>query len=222
MKNLCFSSNVLPFRCQDAVTLEREFTSGGVIASVHSPRSAVAWIEAHYDDPLLEQLRSRDFDGPMAVQLSGDESALAIFGSIADALAPQITQALADFSRFAVMVRSAVDNPIIGFVPNAQTQEEMRVSVEREHNAAHLRGGAADDSDADADDDQPQPEWEGKYHNATVDLRLKMTQSAAYDVNISSYIKVGCRNWLCFHSYVPYYSSRDGHWILRYFPLNQK
>ncbi|KAJ7110956.1 caspase domain-containing protein [Mycena epipterygia] len=182
------STVMLPIRPPDVRTLQTELTAGGVIVSVHSPRSAVAWVEAHYHDPLLEQLRSRGFDGPMAVQLSTTESALAIFGSIADALVPEIARVLVDISGFAVMVRSAVDNPMLSFFPKPKSTTGK--GGPGEHRASRLRGGAADPTDDDDEEEnRTTPKWEGKYHNATVDLRLKVNDSTAYDVNISSYIK---------------------------------
>lgn len=194
---------MLPIRPLDVETLQTELASGGMIVSVHSPQSAIAWVEAHYHDPLLEQLRSRGFDGPMAVQLSTAESALVIFGSIADALVPEIVRALVDMSGFAVMVRSAVDNPILSFFPQPKSSTGKGVAVD--HRALRLRGGAADPTDDDDDEqNRTTPKWEGKYHNATVDLRLKVNDSTAYDVNISSYIKAS-RGTVSSFSILTYY-----------------
>ncbi|KAJ7895777.1 hypothetical protein B0H13DRAFT_1885388 [Mycena leptocephala] len=169
------------FRCEDATTLEREFAEGGVTMSVHSPDDAVSWLESHYDDPLLESLRLRNFQGPIAVQLAPGESALAVFGSVADAMIPQLAKALVEASGFAVMVRSSTDNPLIGFAqsdemespaavsteqpppvstdPTAAVSTDQRLTVSAEQPMARLRGGAADSDDGDDDDDDDYSEY---------------------------------------------------------------
>ncbi|KAJ7495275.1 hypothetical protein FB451DRAFT_1213734 [Mycena latifolia] len=204
-------------RCEDARTLEREFAEGGVTASVYSPDDAISWLESHYDDPLLESLRARNFQGPIAMQLGPAESALVVFGSIADAMIPKLAKALAQASKFAVMVRSSVDNPLLSFAqgdvttpkaastassekPAAESTEqptavptEQPLTVSTEQPAARLRGGAADPDDDDDEyyEDDPQttmPEWEGQRHNATVALELKLGK-AAYKVTLSSHMQ---------------------------------
>lgn len=51
---------------------------------VHSPDDIVVWLEAHYDHPLLKNMRSRGVGGPIAAMLSPDGPSLVIFGSIHD------------------------------------------------------------------------------------------------------------------------------------------
>ncbi|KAJ7702699.1 hypothetical protein B0H17DRAFT_118894 [Mycena rosella] len=182
-------SNASAFRCEDATALEDDLPEGGVTVSVHSPDGAVAWVELHYDDPLLETLRARGFSGPIAVQLSPAESALAVFGSIADELIPQLARELAQASGFAVMVRSRKDNPVAGFTqPEIETppaKGPVTVSVAP---VARLRGGAGEPDD-DEEERYMTPQWEGKYHNTTVDLKLKMNEATAYDVKVCAYTK---------------------------------
>jgi hypothetical protein len=182
------------FSCADAKSLRSELPDGGVHLSVLSPDDAVSWLESHYDDPLLESLRARNFQGPVAVKLSAEESALAIFGSIADALVPQLARTLAQVSGFAVMVRSSIDNPIPSFTKPASDSERKETprSLSVDQPAARLRGGAPDPQDND-DERQTTPKWEGKYHSATVNLTLKMEQERAYDVRVSSFMKVRSR-----------------------------
>ena len=86
---------MIPFHSTDAVALDRELAAGGTVLSVCTVPDAVAWVEAHYDDPLLSAIRARNFEGPLAIPLSPAESALAIFGSISDALVPQMARELA-------------------------------------------------------------------------------------------------------------------------------
>ncbi|KAJ7819096.1 hypothetical protein B0H13DRAFT_1921908 [Mycena leptocephala] len=99
-------------QCRDAVALENGLPTGGVLLSVHSPCDAVAWLESHYDHPLVRALRSRNRDGPIAIQLSADEPALAIFGSVSDRSISRRARELAQISGFTVMVRPKSENPI--------------------------------------------------------------------------------------------------------------
>ncbi|KAF8209032.1 hypothetical protein K438DRAFT_257130 [Mycena galopus ATCC 62051] len=77
-------NGLVVFRSADVEILDKTLAAGGVLVSVHSASDAAAWVEAHYNDPLLHALRARNFAGPLAIPLSPDESALAIFGAIAD------------------------------------------------------------------------------------------------------------------------------------------
>ncbi|KAJ7309441.1 hypothetical protein DFH08DRAFT_1049749 [Mycena albidolilacea] len=179
-------SNAVAFGCPDAETLGSQFTSGGVLVSVHSPRDAVLWLETHHDHPIIQSLKSRNVDGPIAVRMSPDESALAVFGSIADVLVPRIARSLADFSGFAVMFRSSVDNPIPSFASPEEDPTGQQPFVSSEQPATRLRGGAG----SEAEDFIPTlPKWEGKYHNATVDLKLKLDEEKVYDVTLDSCMK---------------------------------
>ncbi|KAJ7839104.1 hypothetical protein B0H14DRAFT_2787676 [Mycena olivaceomarginata] len=121
-KSSSSGSNAAAFRCQDAETLRNQFTSGGVLVSVHSPHDAVLWLETHHDHPIIQSLKS----------------ALAIFGSIADVLVPQIARSLADLSGFAVMVRSSVDSPIPSFASPEEdpTGQQPFVSLGATSNSA--------------------------------------------------------------------------------------
>jgi hypothetical protein len=132
--------------------------------------------------------------------MSPDESALAIFGSIADVLVPQIARSLADLSGFAVMIRSNADNPTPSFL-NPDSGEENPTTqqpfVSLEQPANRLRGGAGSE---DEDFDPTPAKWEGKYHNATVDLKLKLNDEKVYDVTLDSYMKVPYRTLSFPHS----------------------
>ncbi|KAJ6615594.1 hypothetical protein B0H10DRAFT_55639 [Mycena sp. CBHHK59/15] len=78
------SKNGASFRTEDAYTLENDFVGGGQIISIHSPDAASAWLDAHFHDALLESMRFGGIGGPIAVMLSPDEPALAIFGNLLD------------------------------------------------------------------------------------------------------------------------------------------
>ncbi|KAJ6631545.1 hypothetical protein B0H10DRAFT_2207182 [Mycena sp. CBHHK59/15] len=110
------SNDATALRPEDVRTLENEFAAGGTLVSVHTPGNALAWLEAHYDDPLLESMRSGAIGGPMAVMLSSDEPALTIFGSVLDDFVSNSAKLLSEASGFAVMVRPVVDDPISKFV----------------------------------------------------------------------------------------------------------
>ncbi|KAJ7802609.1 hypothetical protein B0H14DRAFT_2891710 [Mycena olivaceomarginata] len=66
---------------------------------------------------------------------------------------------------------------------NPTTQQPF-VSLEQPAN--RLRGGAGSE---DEDFDPTPAKWEGKYHNATVDLKLKLNDEKVYDVTLDSYMK---------------------------------
>ncbi|KAJ7495290.1 hypothetical protein FB451DRAFT_1477946 [Mycena latifolia] len=190
------------FHCEDATTLESEFAAGGVTVSVYSPDDAVSWLELHYEDPLLESLRARNFQGPIAMQLGPGEAALALFGSIADAMIPQLAKALAEASGFAVVVRSSVDNPLFDFA-QATVATQLRVltseqptTVSTEQPVVRLRGGATDSDDDDeesyyecsTDSQIMLPVREGQPHTAKINLTLKLG-NAKYNVEVSSDMK---------------------------------
>ncbi|KAJ6506728.1 hypothetical protein C8R45DRAFT_970377 [Mycena sanguinolenta] len=177
-------ADMIAFRSADAVSLEKELAAGGTVLSVHSVPDAVAWVEAHYDEPLLCEIRARNFDGPLAIPLSPAESALAIFGSISDVVLPELARKLAQLSGFAVMVRPSVDNPIPNFDTDA-TPAETAVGKVAVGKVTRLRGGAGEDELGS----EEIPKWEGKYHSETLDLRLKLNDVMAYDVNVCSFIK---------------------------------
>ncbi|KAJ6451269.1 hypothetical protein C8R45DRAFT_1042151 [Mycena sanguinolenta] len=180
------TNDQIAFRCADVAALDRVLATGGVLVSIHSVPDAVAWVEAHYDDPLLCAIRARNFEGPLAIPLSPEEPALAIFGSIGDALIPQLAKELAQVSGFAVMVRPRADNPMPNFASAADITPlsdpgSSGVSVGK---VARLRGGVGDDGSEEI------PTWEGDYHIFTADLRLKTNgDMPLYEVKISSLIK---------------------------------
>ncbi|KAJ7231316.1 hypothetical protein C8J57DRAFT_181467 [Mycena rebaudengoi] len=99
-------------RPDDVEILKNEFPDGGTISSVHSPDKAVFWVEAHYEDQLLKSMRSHGIGGPIASMLSPDIPALTIFGSFLDKSVVQAAQLLADGSRFMVMLRPTMDDPV--------------------------------------------------------------------------------------------------------------
>ncbi|KAJ6590771.1 hypothetical protein B0H10DRAFT_2233522 [Mycena sp. CBHHK59/15] len=106
------TGTVTALRQEDVPTLEDEFTEGGVIFSLHSPDKAIAWLEAHYEDPLIISIRAHGLGGPLAAMLSPDVPALSIFGSILDSWVLRAAKLLSDMSGFAVMIRPLMDNPV--------------------------------------------------------------------------------------------------------------
>ncbi|KAJ6534420.1 hypothetical protein B0H10DRAFT_132129 [Mycena sp. CBHHK59/15] len=119
------SKNAAPFRTEDAYTLDNDFVGGGQIISVHSPDTASAWLDVHFHDSLLESIRSGGIRGPIAVMLSPDEPALAIFGNLLDDSVATLAKLLSEASNFSVIVRPIMDDPIPKFIEAAAEQARL-------------------------------------------------------------------------------------------------
>jgi hypothetical protein len=94
--------------------LESQWKGGGCILSVHDSGPADDWIDEHYEDEFLVNLRANEIGGPLASMLSVDELALTIFGP----MTPQIIKTadeLAKLSRFPVIIRPATQDPSVYF-----------------------------------------------------------------------------------------------------------
>ncbi|KAJ6545373.1 hypothetical protein B0H19DRAFT_1075701 [Mycena capillaripes] len=96
---------------QDIRALETKLSNGGGISTVHSPQDAADWIETHYEDDLLKAMRGYGIGGPIAVMLSPESPALAIFGSVSDGWVNQASKVLSDISQLAVMIQPLEDDP---------------------------------------------------------------------------------------------------------------
>ncbi|KAJ6545392.1 hypothetical protein B0H19DRAFT_999126, partial [Mycena capillaripes] len=113
-----FSPNTLPhhgpvaIQSEEFQILDKELSNGGSILSVHSPDEALSWIEAHYEDPLLNTMRTQGLVGPIAAMLSPDLPTLVVFGSILNGWVLKAAKLLADFSQFRVMIRPLTDDPL--------------------------------------------------------------------------------------------------------------
>ncbi|KAJ7677627.1 hypothetical protein B0H17DRAFT_111002 [Mycena rosella] len=151
---------------EDVQILEDKFAEGGLVVSTHRPTQAEAWVEDHYDDPLLESARSVGLGGPIAVMLSPEVPALAIFGSILDDGVLHIARTLADVSQFAVMVRPIADNPIARFAGPGGKDEglsgilnpsvpEHRLG-DGESDSEGVEEGEGEDEDGEVDGGEPQ------------------------------------------------------------------
>ncbi|KAJ7087109.1 hypothetical protein C8R44DRAFT_900749 [Mycena epipterygia] len=101
----------------EATTLRADdwqaLANGGTLFSVHSPDAATAWVETHYEHPLLAAMRSHGLGGPIAAMVSPEVEALAVFGPISDTWILEAAQALSQLSRFTVMVRPLTDDPVL-------------------------------------------------------------------------------------------------------------
>ncbi|KAJ7030828.1 hypothetical protein C8F04DRAFT_714100 [Mycena alexandri] len=113
---------------EDIKSIENNFTEGGIVLSAHHSTEAEAWVEDHYDDQVFASARSAGLRGPIAVMLSPDVPALAIFGSILDESVLSMGETLADISGFAVMVRPIDDDPVPKF-PEPDGSDEPGVTV---------------------------------------------------------------------------------------------
>ena len=98
----------------DCTLLGAQWSSGGCIISVYDPTLADAWIDAHYDRACLVKLRGQGFRGPLAMMLSVESEALAIFGEMSATLIHQANE-LANISGFPVIIRPLADEPSIQF-----------------------------------------------------------------------------------------------------------
>ncbi|KAJ6610363.1 hypothetical protein B0H10DRAFT_2225010 [Mycena sp. CBHHK59/15] len=134
------SKNTASFRTEDAHTLENDFFGGGQIISIHSPDAASAWLDAHFHDSLLESMRSGGIRGPIAVMLSPDEPALAIFGNQLDEAVGTLAQLLSEASNFTVIARPIMDDPIPKFIKATAEQARPRSG----HLPAKLRNDSGD------------------------------------------------------------------------------
>ncbi|KAJ7723166.1 hypothetical protein B0H16DRAFT_1737385 [Mycena metata] len=96
---------------EDIKSLEVKLPDGGAASSVHSPYSAVMWVETHHDDILLKSMRTLGLGGPIAAILSPETEALVIFGSILDEWVLAAGKLLSDASNFIVIIRPLSDDP---------------------------------------------------------------------------------------------------------------
>lgn len=131
--------------------MKTEFAEGGTIVSIHSPDMAVVWLEAHYDDPVLQSIRSRDLGGPLAAMLSPDEPVLVIFGSILDDWVLKTGKVLSEVSGFPVMIRTLKDNPVPNWMEaNGSPQRaDTGVLVDTDESDNDLGESTMEDSDQD-------------------------------------------------------------------------
>jgi hypothetical protein len=141
--------------------LEAQLSNGGCILSVHSPDSALVWLEEHYSDHLLKKIRAGGLGGPIAGMLSSDTQALVLFGSILDDWVLKAAKLLADESGFTVMIQPLTDDPIkkwslaerssladISKVPGDREQDE---SVSDHDEDQHSIGTTSEDTDSDTE-----------------------------------------------------------------------
>ncbi|KAJ7036215.1 hypothetical protein C8F04DRAFT_1233194 [Mycena alexandri] len=98
---------------EDIHFFETVLPGGGAVSSVHLPQNALVWLENHFEEPLLETIRGRGLGGPIAVMLSPETEALAIFGSILDDWVLDAAKSLSDASNFTVMIQPPEENPIL-------------------------------------------------------------------------------------------------------------
>jgi hypothetical protein len=94
----------------DFTLLSSQWNSGGCVLSVYDSDFADTWIDVHYDHALLVKLRQQGVGGPVAMMLSVESEALAIFGETSARLV-HLADELADISGFPVVVRPLGDDP---------------------------------------------------------------------------------------------------------------
>ncbi|KAJ7917748.1 hypothetical protein B0H13DRAFT_2440706 [Mycena leptocephala] len=145
------SNETTTLRAEDWHALnEKGLVEGGTTFSVHSPDAATAWVEAHYEHPLLVAMRSNGLGGPIAAMLSPEVEALAVFGSIGETWVLDSAQVLSRLSQFTILVRPITDDPVLKWKTEASdsnTGSEPLGSGEIER-----RPGASTENDVQMDD----------------------------------------------------------------------
>ncbi|KAJ7121110.1 hypothetical protein C8R44DRAFT_172017 [Mycena epipterygia] len=196
---------------EDIQMVENKFPDGGMLVSAHTPTRAEAWVEDHYDDPLLESARSAGLRGPIAAMLSPDEAALVVFGSILDDGILTIARTLASASGFAVMVRPIGDDPVQRLAGAAEMDDEALGEISdsessdsdsRDGNSDESEDGGADRSNRpieysvgpamrirggrgdDSDEEDNDFPWNSKTHKAVVWLKLWPDEKHKYFLNL--------------------------------------
>ncbi|KAJ7188967.1 hypothetical protein C8R46DRAFT_1184220 [Mycena filopes] len=100
----------------------KHLPNGGTILSIHRPTTSLAWIEDNYDLPEVKSIRKK-FGGPLAMMLSAEKPALAIFGPHSSRKMAKLAQGLANRSKFPVISRPAADNPLLQFLTPHPTKD---------------------------------------------------------------------------------------------------
>ncbi|KAJ7133734.1 hypothetical protein C8R43DRAFT_644647 [Mycena crocata] len=88
--------------------------NGGTIFSIHQPGTSLVWLEENFDLPIVKVIRdSEGLSGPLAMMLSPEEPALAIFGEPAMVKRAKLAQKLANKSNFPVIARLPEHDPML-------------------------------------------------------------------------------------------------------------
>ena len=77
---------------------------------VYDSLAAANWIDKHYDDVALTDLRTKGCCGPMAILLSPQEPAIGMFGNVTNNIIAHL-QALADIANFPVVLLPLSHDP---------------------------------------------------------------------------------------------------------------
>ncbi|KAF9064289.1 hypothetical protein BDP27DRAFT_1426045 [Rhodocollybia butyracea] len=150
-----FSPNLIS---PDTLPSQQSTSSTGpnynLVISTHSPDDTVQWLETHYDDSLLRDIRKYGLGGPIPAMLSMDEPALVIFGSILDHWVLEAAKVLSEESHFAVIIRAPEDDPgktwsilteELSASPHSESRETKIVSG-RDSTEIHQGSNSSEDS----------------------------------------------------------------------------
>jgi hypothetical protein len=69
------------------------------------------WVDEHFNDKLLVNIRKRGLGGPLPSMMGINRPALTLFGSSAASEVLYFAQALASDSKYPVVIRSPLENP---------------------------------------------------------------------------------------------------------------
>ncbi|KAJ7173042.1 hypothetical protein C8R43DRAFT_978248, partial [Mycena crocata] len=194
---------------EDFTTLKKEIGSQGpnhTNVLVRSPDRAVAWVEAHYDQPLLKSIGSRaGVAGPLAAMLSPDEPALVVFGSILDGWVLKAAKLLSDVSGNTPSQDSLIHDTAENDDDDASTSTGVveESDEEDESDTASMESaitGSGDSMDGynedgifrprgGAEDPEHYTPWLSPVHNVDFRLNIHPVPDISYRVNIMSKIQ---------------------------------
>ncbi|KAJ7899677.1 hypothetical protein B0H13DRAFT_1883764 [Mycena leptocephala] len=114
----------------------------------------------HYEDPLLETMRSHGLGGPIAAMLCPDAQALVIFGSILDSWVLKAGKLLAKEFGFPVMIRPPTDDPVTKWsLANISADGlEIRGKTRKSYTDTSQDEGSSDSSEDHEDEDRTSEE----------------------------------------------------------------
>jgi hypothetical protein len=85
--------------------------NGGCLICLVYDAKCQTWVDEHFNDELLVNIRKRGIGGPLPSMLGINKPALILFGSPAASEVLHFAQALASNSKYPVVIKSPLENP---------------------------------------------------------------------------------------------------------------
>ena len=85
--------------------------NGGCLIALVYDTDCQTWVEEHFDDDLLVEIRERGIGGPLSSVMGVGQPALVLFGASADSDVLHFAEALANHSMYPVIVQPPSENP---------------------------------------------------------------------------------------------------------------